>query len=83
MTDGGVLYWVLTNFYDGSAPLTGVINLDCKQSLVEFISTGGTVTVTGNFGDGTVQLFAADAGVPPVPTFNASVVQVPTHKDKI
>jgi uncharacterized repeat protein (TIGR01451 family) len=75
VTDAGVQYYVVTNYYDGSAPLTHVINLDCKASPVQFISVGGTVTVTGTFGNTTV-----DTGVP---TFNASVVQVPTHKDKI
>lgn len=81
--DNGTLYWVETNFYDGSAPLTSVINLDCKTSPVQFIVTGEFVTVTGTFGTDTVQLFAPTAGVPPAPTFIASVVQVPTHKDKI
>jgi len=74
MADNGVEYYVKTNFYDGAAPLTTVINLDCKQSPVQFIAVGGFVMVTGTFGTDTVQA---------MPTLNASVVQVPTHKDKI
>jgi hypothetical protein len=82
--DNGVLYWVETNFYDAAAgPLTSVINLDCKTSPVQFIVTGEFVTVTGTLGTDTVQLFPASAGVPPAPTFVGSVVQVPTHKDKV
>jgi len=75
VTDAGDLYWVQTNYYDAAAgPLTSVINLDCKTSPVQFITGGGTLTVTGAV-SGSVR-----AGFAHV--FNASVVQVPTHKDK-
>jgi uncharacterized repeat protein (TIGR01451 family) len=81
-TDAGVQYYVVTNYYDASAPLTSVINLDCKASAVQFITTAGAVTVTGTFGNTSVNLFPPSLGIPGVPTFNASVVQVPTHRDK-
>jgi uncharacterized repeat protein (TIGR01451 family) len=74
VTDAGDEYYVATNYYDGSQPLTHVINLDCKTSPAQFVSTGGFVTVTGTVGK---------MGPGNVPTFTASVVQVPTHKDKI
>jgi uncharacterized repeat protein (TIGR01451 family) len=74
VTDAGQLYWVQTNYYDAAAgPLTSVINLDCKTSPVQFITAGGALTVTGTVGAGRVNSMQ---------TFNASVAQVPTHKDK-
>jgi uncharacterized repeat protein (TIGR01451 family) len=65
----GVNYLVRTNFYDGSAPLTTVINLNCAQSPVQFVQVGNIVNVSGVVADGT-------------PVLDASVVQVLTFKDK-
>jgi uncharacterized repeat protein (TIGR01451 family) len=63
----GVDYDVRTNFYDGSAPLTTVINLSCKQSPVQFVQVGNFVTVSG---------------VVTGTQLDASFVQVFTFKDK-
>jgi len=73
----GVTYTVITNLYDGTTPLTHVINLDCKQAPVQFVGVGNFVNVTGTLGPPTQfgSFFA--------PAFNASVVQVLTHKDKV
>jgi uncharacterized repeat protein (TIGR01451 family) len=73
----GVTYTVLTNFYDGSAPLTTVINLDCKQSPVQFTQVGNFVNVTGTVGSA---ILPGSAQTTPV--IYASVVQVLTHKDR-
>jgi hypothetical protein len=70
VSDAGVSYHILTNYYDGSAPLTQVLNLSCKASPAQFVSLGLAVTVTG-----TPTAKAA--------TLHASVVQVPTKKDKL
>jgi uncharacterized repeat protein (TIGR01451 family) len=73
----GVTYTVLTNFYDGSAPLTTVINLDCKQSPVQFTQVGNFVNVTGTVG---TEVLPGSSQATPV--IHASVVQVLTHKDR-
>jgi len=74
--NNGVLYTVITNFYDGSAPLTHVINLDCKQTIVQFVGVGDFVNVTGTVGP------PMQYGSFFTPVLYASVVQVLTHKDK-
>lgn len=74
----GVTYWVVTNYFDGTAPLTTVINLDCKESPAQFIQVGNFVNVTGTV-SGTIVLPGTTT---PIPVLNASVVQVLTHKDK-
>ena len=73
----GVTYWVETNYFDGSAPLTAVINLDCKTSPAQFVQVGNFVNVTGTVG-GTIVLPGTTT---PIPILNASVIQVLTHKD--
>jgi hypothetical protein len=71
VSDAGGAFYVVTNYYDGSAPLTAVLNLNCKTSPAQFVSLGLSVTVTGTLAAG-----------PGRPTLNASVVQVPTNRDK-
>jgi uncharacterized repeat protein (TIGR01451 family) len=73
----GVTYWVVANYFDGTAPLTSVINLDCKESPAQFIQVGNFVNVTGTVG-GTIVLPGTTT---PIPILNASVIQVLTHKD--
>jgi uncharacterized repeat protein (TIGR01451 family) len=73
----GVQYYVFTNFWDGTAPLTTVINLDCKQSPVQFIGVGNFVNITG------VPAGTVVVGGTELPAIDASVVQVFTHKDAI
>ena len=65
----GTDYFVRTNFYDGSAPLTTVVNLLCKQSPVQFVGVANFVNVTGT-------IDAANGVI------NASLVQVMTVKDR-
>ena len=74
----GVNYTVLTNFYDGSSPLTHVINLDCQTSPVQFIGVSTFVNVTGVI---TNEILPGDTQ--PTPVIHASFVQVLTHKDAI
>jgi uncharacterized repeat protein (TIGR01451 family) len=74
---GAVTYTVLTNFYDGSAPLTTVIDLVCKQSPVQFVQVGNFVNVTGTIGSAPV--FGSTVATPVI---YASVVQTLTFKDK-
>lgn len=73
----GVTYWVETNYFDGSTPLTAVINLDCKTSPAQFVQVGNFVNVTGTI-SGTIVLPGTTT---PIPVLNASVIQVLTHKD--
>ena len=69
----GVNYYVRTNFYDGTAPLTTVINLSCKQSPVQFVQVANFVNVSG----------VVDGTLPDgTPVLVASFVQVLTFKDK-
>jgi uncharacterized repeat protein (TIGR01451 family) len=77
-TSSGVIYTVLTNFYDPTAnPLTSVINLACQPSPNLFISGGNFVNVTGTIGSEVVP-----PSTTPVPVIHASVVQVMTFKDQ-
>jgi uncharacterized repeat protein (TIGR01451 family) len=73
----GVAYWVETNYFDGNAPLTTVINLDCKTSPAQFVQVGNFVNVTGIV-SGTIVL---PGTATPIPILHASVIQVLTHKD--
>jgi uncharacterized repeat protein (TIGR01451 family) len=75
----GVNYWVVTNYFDGTQPLTSVINLDCKVSPAQFVQVANFVIVTGVV-DGTILL---PGQTTPIPVLHASVVQVLTHKDAI
>ena len=74
---GGTTYTVLTNFYDGSLPLSKVVNLDCKQSPVQFVQVGNFVNVTGKVGNEILPGTTA-----PTPVIRPSLVQVLTHKDR-
>jgi uncharacterized repeat protein (TIGR01451 family) len=74
----GVNYWVVTNYFDGTQPLTSVINLDCKTSPAQFVQVGNFVNVTGVV-DGTILL---PGQTTEIPVLHASVIQVLTHKDK-
>ncbi len=74
----GVNYTVITNFYDGTAPLTRLINLDCKQSPVQFVSVANVVNVTG-----TITTAVLPGATAASPVIYASVVQVLTHNDRI
>lgn len=75
----GVAYWVATNFYDGTQPLTSVINLNCKQVPVQYIQVTGTVTVVGTLG-GSITMPGSTTAMP---VLTASVVQIPTFLDKV
>jgi hypothetical protein len=66
-----VTYTVLTNFYDGMSPLTTVINLDCRQSPVQFVQVGNFVNVTG-----TIANEILPGAAQPTPVIHASFVQV-------
>jgi uncharacterized repeat protein (TIGR01451 family) len=73
------IYSVTTNFYDGTRPLTKIINLACKPVTTQFAQSGNFVTVVGP---------VTSTGLLPgftVNTFNmiASVIQVPFTFDKI
>jgi uncharacterized repeat protein (TIGR01451 family) len=74
----GVQYDVITNFYDGSAPLTTVINLNCAQVPNSWIQVANSVAVTGTVG--TAVLPGATVATPVI---YASVIQVPFFKDGI
>jgi uncharacterized repeat protein (TIGR01451 family) len=74
----GQYYWVVTNYFDGTQPLSTVINLDCKTSPAQFVQVANFITVTGVL-DGTM---ISLNGVT-MPVLRASVIQVFTHKDAI
>jgi uncharacterized repeat protein (TIGR01451 family) len=74
----GVQYDVLTNFYDGSAPLTSVINLNCQQVPNSWIQVANSVAVTG-----TVSTAVLPGATVATPVIYASVIQVPFFKDGI
>jgi len=74
---GSVTYTVLTNFYDGSRPLSKVVNLDCKQSPVQFVQVANFVNLTGTVGVETLPGTSS-----PTSVIHASLVQVLTHKDR-
>ena len=73
----GVSYTVITNFYDGRAPLTRVVNLACKQSPVQFVQVANFVYVTGAVGSA-----KAFGSTKKRPVIHARVVQVLTVKDR-
>jgi uncharacterized repeat protein (TIGR01451 family) len=72
----GVNYYVITNYFDGTQPLTNVVNLDCKAPTpAQFVNNffnvvgvldGSTITTSNGI---TWQVL------------HASVIQVFTHKD--
>src|SRR5436190_1590670 len=72
----GVQYDVITNFYDGTAPLTNVINLACQQSPNSWIGVANFVYVTG-----TVSTAVLPGSTVATPVIYASVVQVLFFKD--
>jgi hypothetical protein len=74
---GGVTYTVVTNFYDGTRPLSAVVNLDCKQSSVQLVQVANFVNVTGTVGN---EILPGSSV--PTPVIHTSVVQVFTHKDR-
>jgi uncharacterized repeat protein (TIGR01451 family) len=74
---GGVDYTVLTNFYDGTAPLTHTINLGCKEVAANFVQVANFVNVTGVVGSAPVF-----GSTDPTPVIYASVVQVLTFLDR-
>ena len=75
----GVNYYVKTNFYDGTQPLTSIINLLCKPVGTVFIQGGELVTVTGTDTGSTITLPGTTS---PIPVIDASQVQVPFLFDK-
>jgi uncharacterized repeat protein (TIGR01451 family) len=74
----GVNYYVKTNFYDGTRPLTKIINLLCKAASTTFIQGGEFVDVTGADTGTTITLPGTTTAVPVI---SASVVQVPFFFD--
>lgn len=74
----GVAYTVLTNFYDGTAPLTTVINLNCAQVPNSWIQVANYVYVTG-----TVGMAVVPGDTVATPVIYASFVQVLFFKDGI
>lgn len=74
----GVNYWVVTNYFDGTQPLTTVINLDCKTSPAQFVQVGNFVNVSGTLDGTTITLPGQTASLP---VLRANVIQVLTHKD--
>jgi uncharacterized repeat protein (TIGR01451 family) len=74
----GQYYWVVTNYFDGTQPLSTVINLDCKTSPAQFVQVDNFITVTGVLDGTTITLNGIT-----MPVLRASVIQVFTHKDAI
>jgi uncharacterized repeat protein (TIGR01451 family) len=74
----GQYYWVETNYFDGTQPLSSVINLDCKTSPAQFVQVANFITVTGVLDGTTITLNGIT-----MPVLRASVIQVFTHKDAI
>jgi uncharacterized repeat protein (TIGR01451 family) len=75
----GINYYVKTNFYDGTQPLTAIINLLCKPVGTVFIPGGETVTVTG-VDTGTTIILPGTTS--PIPVIDASQVGVPFLFDR-
>jgi hypothetical protein len=75
----GVNYFVKTNFYDGTQPLTHIVNLLCKPVSTVFVQGGGFVDVTGTDSGSTIVLPGTTA---PIEVLDASVIQVPFYFDK-
>ena len=78
LSSNGVNYYVRTNFYDGTQPLTSIINLLCKPVSTVFVQVGNFIDVTGTDG-GTIVLPGTST---PTPVLDASVIQVPFTFDK-
>jgi uncharacterized repeat protein (TIGR01451 family) len=75
----GLQYTVLTNFFDGTRPLTTSINLLCKVVPADFyIQVTNTDTVTGTVG---MEVLPGDTVATPV--IHASVVLTPYWTDKV
>ena len=74
----GVDYYVKTNFYDGSRPLTGIVNLLCKPVSTAFVQGGGFVDVTGTDSGSTIVLPGTTT---PIHVLDAGVIQVPFYFD--
>jgi uncharacterized repeat protein (TIGR01451 family) len=76
---GGVTYLVVANFFDGTRPLTQVINLTCKTVPANlYIQPGTSDTVFGTLGTATLPGSTAA-----VPAIYASLVQTPFLVDKV
>lgn len=75
----GVNYYVKTNFYDGTQPLSHIVNLLCKPVSTAFVEGGGSVDVTG-IDTGTTLVLPGTTT--PIDVFDASVIQVPFYFDK-
>ena len=76
---GGVDYYVKTNFYDGTRPLTSILNLLCRAATTTFIQGGELVDVTGTDTGTTITLPGTTT---PLEVLDAAVVQVPFYFDK-
>jgi uncharacterized repeat protein (TIGR01451 family) len=74
----GVGYDVIVNYFDGTQPLTTVINLNCQQTPVQFIQVGEPVSITGTIGS-----VVGPGATTASPVIYASMIQVPFFKDKI
>ena len=74
----GVNYVVLPNYFDGSAPLTSVINLACQLSPAQFVQVGEFVNITG-----IVTTAVLPGSTTATNVIYPSVIQVPFFKDKI
>jgi uncharacterized repeat protein (TIGR01451 family) len=75
----GVNYYVKTNFYDGTLPLTSIVNLLCKPVSTVFVQGGEFIDVTGTDSGTTITLPGTTT---PIEVLNASVIQVPFYFDK-
>jgi uncharacterized repeat protein (TIGR01451 family) len=71
---GGVNYYVKTNFYDGTQPLTSIINLLCKPVTTVFVQGGEQVDVTGTDTGSTITLPGTTT---PIPVIDGRLIQVP------
>jgi uncharacterized repeat protein (TIGR01451 family) len=70
----GVNYYVKTNFYDGTQPLTSIINLLCKPVTTVFVQGGEQVDVTGIDTGSTITLPGTTT---PIPVIDGRLIQVP------
>lgn len=70
----GQNYYVKTNFYDGTRPLTSIINQLCKAATTTFVQGGEFVDVTGTDSTATITLPGTTTALPVI---DASVIQVP------
>jgi len=76
---GAQNYYVKTNFYDGTQPLTSIINLLCKPVTTVFIQGGEQIDVTGTDTGSTITLPGTTTAIPVI---DANVIQVPFTFDK-